>query len=679
MNIAKFPLTKITPFFVLGILCAYYLNPNLYVSISFFVLNILLLLYFYVQNKKEIVQKPYFSYTIFFLFFWIGINTTLIHNESIREEHYTKFTTNYSTIQDVYVILDEKLKTTPKYTRYIAQVTHIGTRKTNGKILLAIQKDSVINNLTIGTKLKVRGELVANFKPNNPNQFDYGKYLENKGIFAQVFTVKNAIHFDPNPIKNVNYYTSYFRNKITQNLEKKGFKKEELAVVSALILGQQQDISPEVLQDYQYAGAVHILSVSGLHVGFILVFLTFILNFLPKNKFSNWIKLLVVLLGLWLFALVAGLAPSVVRSTVMFSFVAIGIFLKRETYIMHTLLVSMFLILLFKPLFLFDIGFQLSYLALFFILWLQPMLEALWIPKNKISGYFWDILTVSFAAQIGAMPLSIYYFHQFPGLFFVTNLVLIPFLSIIMVVGVLVLLLAFFNIIPFFLMYILQQSIAIMNAFIKYIASIEAFVISNIPLSFSLLIASYGVLFTWVFWIKKPSFYKAILALVSILLFQILYISSQWSEQRKQDLIVFNIKNNTVIGERLGKNITLYSLKDIPKNSFEEKTLQNYATANFCTITSTKPLQNVLLFGDKKILIIDSSSITIPRENPDIVLLIESPKINLDRLIAQWRPRQIIAGSTNYKSYIKRWEQTCKHKNIPFHSIYEKGYYKISD
>ena len=179
-------------------------------------------------------------------------------------------------------------------------------------------------------------------------------------------------------------------------------------MVSALILGQQQDISKEILNDYQYAGAIHILSVSGLHVGFILLFLTFLLKPIPKNKLGNTIRLIIIIICLWGFAILAGLSPSVIRSVTMFSFVAVGMYLKRSTNIFHTLLVSMFLILFFQPSFLFDVGFQLSYLSLFFILWLQPLLSNIWTPKNKIVNYFWDILTVSFAAQIGAFPLSIF-------------------------------------------------------------------------------------------------------------------------------------------------------------------------------------------------------------------------------------------------------------------------------
>ena len=164
---------------------------------------------------------------------------------------------------------------------------------------------------------------------------------------------------------------------IIKNLENHHFKKEELSVVIALILGQQQDISKEVLRDYQYAGAVHILSVSGLHVGFILLFITTLLKPIPNSRKGTIVKLIITLVSLWAFGLLAGMAPSVVRSVTMFSFVAIGLFLRRSVNIYHSLLVSMLLILLFRPSFLFDVGFQLSYLALFFIVWLQPLFKSI--------------------------------------------------------------------------------------------------------------------------------------------------------------------------------------------------------------------------------------------------------------------------------------------------------------
>ena len=677
MKILQFPIVRITFWFVLGIIVAYYYKLNINYVFGLLAISTLVFGYFLFQSYNKFEQKKGFSISLYFLFFVIGITTTLVHNDTFRANHYIHNATNFDANHQIQVTIIEKLKNTTNNNRYIAEITQIDHKTASGKFLLNLKKDSITKDFVIGTRLKIEEQLVRNFKPNNPNQFDHGKYLETKGIYAQVFAETSQLKISSIIDRDIWYYTSTFRNKIILNLEKSGFKKEELAVISALILGQQQDISPEVLRDYQYAGAVHILSVSGLHVGFILLFITFLLKPLPKNKYGNIIRLTVILVSLWLFALVAGLAPSVVRSAAMFSFVAIGMFLNRETNIFHTMLVSLFLILLVEPLFLFDIGFQLSYIALFFILWLQPMLKSLWEPRNKMVTYFWDIITVSFAAQIGAMPLSIYYFHQFPGLFFVTNLVLIPCLSVIMAIGVLLMLLAYFDFVPLFLSKIVEWSITFTNAYIKWIASIETFIIKDIPLSFSLLITSYLLVFSWIIWFKKPHFTKLILALGSVLIFQLLLVTTNWQSENKKELIVFNSKRSTIIGERLGKKIMLYTSDTLRENSFEKKMLQSYVTANFCEISNYKSIRNTIYFNNNKILIIDKSIVYKNTMNPDIIILRESPKINLERLLSAIKPKIIIADASNYKSYVAIWKKTCAKEKIRFHSIYEKGFYRL--
>jgi len=678
MKILQFPIVRITFWFILGILFAYYENPSILFGFSILGFTFLILGCVFLKSNNSFNQKKSFALSLYALFFSVGITTTIIHNETFQKNHYTQNPNYFEGHHNFRIVIQEKLKNTANNNRYIGQIIQIDQQKAVGKILLNIKRNSTSKDFIPGTPLQVEDQLVKNFKPNNPNQFDYGKYLETKGIYAQVFTESSQLKVSSNIEKTIWFYTSRFRNTIIENLAKSGFKKEELAVVVALILGQQQDISPEILRDYQYAGAVHILSVSGLHVGFILLFINFILKPLPKNHIGNIIRLIVVLISLWLFALVAGLAPSVVRSATMFSFLAVGMFLNRQTNMYHTTLASLFLILLIEPLFLFDIGFQLSYIALFFILWLQPMLKKLWQPKNIVLTYFWDILTVSFAAQIGAFPLSIYYFHQFPGLFFVTNLVLIPCLSVVMALGVVLMILAYFDTVPVLLSKTVEISITIMNEFIKWVASIESFVIKDIPLSFSLLIASYLIIFAWVIWFKKPTFYKVAFALGSVLVFQILFMSTNWMETNKEELIVFNVSKKSIIGERKGKKITFFTNDTLTENGFEKKMMQSYATANFCEIQKSKPMNNTLYFHDQKILIIDKTSIHHTTIQPDIIVLRNSPKVNFERLLTEVKPKIIIADASNYKSYVTAWKASCIKEKIPFHSTYEKGFYKLN-
>ena len=361
----------------------------------------------------------------------------------------------------------------------------------------------------------------------------------------------------------------------------------------------------------------------------------------------------------------------------MFSFVAIGMYLRRSTYIYHSVLVSALLILLFQPSFLFEVGFQLSYLALFFILWLQPLLAQLWSPKNKIVNYFWQILTVSFAAQIGVLPLSIFYFHQFPGLFFVTNLVIIPFLSAIMALGVLVMLLAAFDWVPLFLSQLLEGCISILNKVIHLIASLEEYIFRDIPFNWILLLSSYLLLIATIIWIKKPDFNRLVLLLSTILIFQLCYFNTQWTIANQKEFIVFNSMKNTIIVERKGNNIRLFANDSLLKFANKNHLINAYVTANFSSIKNKKKLENLLFFNNTKILILDSSAVYSTKLRPDIVLLTQSPKINLERLLQTIRPKIIVADASNYQSLIKQWKATCFQEKTAFHATSEKGYYKL--
>lgn len=679
MKVLLFPLARITIGFISGILFAYYFHPSLPIlfillSISISVFGILYILF---KNKSKYIF--YFGLTTYLLSFLIGISTQVIHIDHFQKSNYSHITTIFEEPHSISVIIREKLKSTPFSDRYIALINSVDEKKQTGRIILNIQKDSLYHEFEIGAPLLIKGILSKNRPPNNPNQFDYSKYLENKQIYAQLYADVDEIKIGTEIEKNIWYYSSKLRTRIIRNLEKNNFHKTELNVAIALIMGQQQDISPEIIRDYQYAGAVHILSVSGLHIGFILIFVTFILKPIPNTKRGSFIKLLIILASLFTFGIIAGLAPSVVRSVTMFSFVAIGNHLRRSVNIYHTLLVSILLILLFEPSFLFDVGFQLSYLALFFIIWLQPILASIWLPKNKISKYIWDILTVSFAAQIGTLPLSIYYFHQFPGLFFVTNLIIIPLLSIIMILGVLVMLLAAFNSIPVFLSQLLEWSIYYLNKIINTIASLEQFIIQDIPLHFYLLLSSYLVVITAIIWLKKPNFNKLVLVLISIIIVQISYLSIQWNIQNEQEWIVFNIKRNTLLAERNGENITVYANDSILKTAQKNNTLKSYRIGNLSRVRAKKELKNLFYFNGKKIFILDSSGIFPKNIHPDIIILTQSPKINFERLLQTIKPKMVVADASNYKTIQKQWKATCLKQKIPFHATSEKGYYKLND
>ena len=677
MKVLQFPLARMTIGFLTGILVAYYFKPtpSFVFELLFIASCVFVIAYFF--SKRNAANAIYFGLATYFLAFGIGASTQIIHTDSFQKSNYIHEKSIFDKPHLISVAIKEKLRSSAYNDRYIVLVNQIDGKKKSGRILLNVRKDSLNHSFEIGTHLQIKGSLYQNSPAKNPNQFDYGKYLENKQIYAQMYAEASDIKMGSIMEKDIWYYTAKLRTKIIRNLEKTHFNKAELHVAIALILGQQQDISPEIIRDYQFAGAVHILSVSGLHIGFILLFVTFILKPFPNTRRGSFIKLIIILLSLSSFGFIAGLAPSVLRSVTMFSFVAIGMYLRRSTNIFHTLLVSMLLILLFEPSFLFDVGFQLSYVALFFILWLQPLLSQLWMPKTVISKYFWDILTVSFAAQIGAFPLSIYYFHQFPGLFFVTNLVIIPFLSIIMGLGVLVMVLAAFDTIPLFLVQFLEWSIFILNKIINSIASLEQFIIQDIPFNWQLLLSVYVLLIATIIWFKKPSFNRMVLAMLTLIVFQITYFQTHGTVQNQMELVIFNTKKSSLIAERNGENITVYANDSLLKSVSKNKTFTSYSMGNFSSLKAKKRLQNLIYFNGKKILIVDSVAVYPKNSRPDIVVLTQSPKINFERFLQTTKPKMVVADGSNFRTIQKLWKATCLKQKIPFHATGEKGFYRL--
>ncbi|UUF15954.1 MULTISPECIES: ComEC/Rec2 family competence protein [Flavobacterium] len=678
MKVLDFPLAKITISFLFGILVSYYCLPSIQISfISLGICSALFCISFFLSKKNK-KTNLFFGISSALISFCTGICVLLIHTDTFDKSNYTHSKTVFEKPQFITFTLREKLKSNDYNDRYIGLVNTVENKTYSGKIIVNIQKDSTQNPLIIGNTIKVKTILQRTSSSKNPNQFDYAKYLADKQIYAQVYCKKSEIKISQTIKKDIWYYSGRLHATILKNLESAHFSKDEMNVALALILGQQQEISADIIKDYQYSGATHVLSVSGLHVGFIMLFIMFILKPVPNTRKGSAIKLFSILISLAGFAVISGLSPSVLRSVVMFSFVAIGNHLRRSGNIYHTLLVSILLILLFEPYFLFDVGFQLSYLALYFIVWLQPILKKIWSPKNKIAIYIWDSLTVSFAAQIGTLPLCLYYFHQFPGLFFVTNIIILPVLSFIMIAGIIVMLFAMFKSPPEILVYIFEKSVFILNQMIHYVASFESFVIQDISFNFYYLVTLYFVIISAIICSKKPTYNKLVIVFVSIILLQLSFIYTKKETADQKELIVYNIKKNTLISKRFGNNITLFTSDTTRDKISKNNAFNSYLVGNFSVLNKSQRIGNVLFFNGKKISIIDSTGVYENKNKPDIVILTQSPKINIDRVLIELHPKIIIADGTNAYAIQKMWKLSCEKKNIPFHATAEKGFYRLN-
>jgi competence protein ComEC len=251
-------------------------------------------------------------------------------------------------------------------------------------------------------------------------------------------------------------------------------------------------------------------------------------------------------------------------------------------------------------------------------------------------------------------------------------------LGFIMSLGVFVMVLAAFNWVPFYPAKALELSIYYLDKIINTIASFESFIIKDIPLNTSLLITGYLVLIAMVVWFKKTNFKSLTFLLITIIALQISSIKTKWEVQNQEEFVVFNTKKNTLLLERNGFNTTLYANDSLLKTHEKNNLISSYHSGNFCTLKHKRQLQNIIYFKGNKILILDSSMVYPKTIQPDVLLLTQSTRVNLDRVLQNIKPKIIVADGSNYKTIQKRWKQTCAQQKIPFHSTSEKGFYKIN-
>ncbi|MBT8384782.1 MAG: ComEC family competence protein [Bacteroidia bacterium] len=631
---------------------------------------VILVIIFLIYHKSISINY-YFTFFTFLIFILIGIAAITFKNDLFKKNHYTHFLSdNYKSIIEI----DDVLKPNLYYDNYNAKVIQLNSKNVYGKIKVNVFKDSIKERLKVGDQIVLTQKFDAIQPPLNPYQFNYKNYLKNQQIYHQISIKNNDYLYLKNNRKSFKRWAFTIREQVNKALIENGFKGEELAIINALLLGQRQDISEEVMQNFQKAGAVHILAVSGLHIGIIMLLLNFLLKPLEILKKGPEIKLVFVVLFLWFFAFVAGLSPSVVRAVTMFTAVAIALTSKNTINTYKTLIISIFILLLINPYYLFEVGFQMSYLAVFFIVWLQPLLYKLWKPKLKLVDYSWQLLTVSTAAQLGVLPLSLYYFHQFPGLFFISNLIIIPFLGAILGVGILIILLASLKILPPFLALFYENIIFLLNQTVGWIAQQESFLFQNISFSIISLIFTYLLIVSFFKWfeIKKPNY--LIITLFALILLQTNILIEIYKSSAIDEFIILNKSRQSVLIQRTGQQVSIDHTLENPDLN-EDSSIKSYLIgSNTDLVSAENKLKNVYALDKKKLLVVDSLGVYLIKKNKsDIILLTSSPKINLDRLITEVDPKIIIADASNFKSYISLWQKTCKINNIKFHYTVKDG------
>lgn len=672
MKQLNFTIIKLTCCLIVGILIAHFLTIPLQFSIVSCFTLIVLLLISYIISIRQLEKTVWFGILAFITTISIGILVVNVSDQRQFEDHYSKVILDENDAShNIIFKIREVLKPTAYHDKYVVDILKVDDTAVSGKVLLNVPKDLLSEVLQVDTVIwsSVNFSLVNT--PLNPYQFNYATYLKRQYIDHQIFVESTHLLKISSQPSTIYGYAARLRKTINTKLKAFDFEPDERAIIDALLLGQRKDISQETYNNYINAGTVHILAVSGLHVGIILLLLNRIFQPLVRLKHGNYIKIIIILFIMWGFAIIAGLSPSISRAVLMFTVVAIGMNLKRPVNIYNTLAISMFFLLLIKPMFLFEVGFQMSYLAVLAIVTIHPLLTRLWTPPNKFVNYFWNLLCVSTAAQIGVVPISLYYFHQFPGLFFLSNLVILPFLGFILGLGILVILLALLNLLPQPLADLFGLFISTMNNFVSWISQQESFVFRNISFGIVFVVASYILIISLYAYLKKANYSGLVIVLIAILMAQ----GAFWYERETQtnEFVIFHKSKFSLLGIKSKDKLMVATNMDSNAKK-RDRVIANYTVGNSIVSTSTSSLKSVYNVNGKTMLVVDSLGIyNVKSFQPEFVLLRNSPKINLNRLIDSINPEIIIADGSNYKSYIERWKATCDIHKIPFHQTSEKG------
>lgn len=550
-------------------------------------------------------------------------------------------------------------------------------RRGRGLVQIYLKKDKAsvhfLDTLKYGAVLWVRGRPDEIRPLRNPGGFDFRLYMSRKGIHFQDYITREEIKYIGSGSPNIIVGAAMrWRRQLIRLLHHYLPNVEERSIAEALILGQKDEIDIEQRRAYAAAGAMHILAVSGLHVGIIYMIVAMLLKPLERRAAGKVVRLVTLFVCLWGFAFITGLSASVLRAVTMFSIVLVAESVGRKTNIYNSLALAAFLLLLYDPNFLFHVGYQLSFLAVLGIVYLQPSLYRLWAAPHWFLDKIWAITCVSIAAQLATAPLSIYYFNQFPTWFLLSNLLVIPAAFLILSTGIALFFVHFFSAwLAGWVGAVLELLVAGLNSFVGFI---EGLPLSQIfPIAFSatqtwLLYILFFLLLCW--WHTRRYQWFRLAAFV----FTLFILSKAWlivSRHEKNELVIYEMTGYTALDyqttgrvfhyfdEAFKKEERLYNLNVRP-HLIEEGTLAPFVSHAGNWLPATSLLPDTLVAVSAGNLKVFHLTRPLPRyeafQTPLTadLLLVSNNSLWPGDLQKYFSPAEVVFDGTNRYSYLQR-------------------------
>ncbi|WP_337043393.1 ComEC/Rec2 family competence protein [Emticicia sp. 17c] len=682
MKFNAFPVVRYLLYLIAGIVIYFYTH---YFHTTFYYVAIAVLVAFLgsIYLKKPLLRGA-LGLLLFVLSGWIiAFRSTAINQDS----HFI----NHGGFSYYQAIISSNIETKAKTYKAEAEIKAIKTPEgwlpSTGKVLLYFNKDAH-QKPEYGDIFLIKNQPQAVEPPKNPAEFDYRRYLENKGIYAYHFlpeaTYLRLGHAPASAILAFAYKANHYADSVFKTRLK---TVHEYAITNAMVVGTRDDIDNELLDAYSASGAIHVLSVSGMHVAILFGVISFLLAFLKKRgKYGSWIFMGLVLVILWAYAVFTGLSATVLRATVVFSFIEIGRTFFRRHNIYNTLALSAFLLLCWNPYWLLDVGFQLSYLAIIGIVYLHPYLNQLVNPTNPLIRIIWEGTVVCFTAQLFTFLLSIYYFHQFPTYFLIANPFVALFSFAILPVGLALLVFAAIPVVADVLAWVLKLSCLCLNETTRLIEKLPLSTLKGFSISIPELLVWYVILFLIIaFFLRIEHKYLKLAALL-ITGLALLNIYEDYRQSHQKELTFHYLPQQGGISIIDGKSATFladsgvindkkaYSFRI--KNYYDQQGVLNQYKLPLSTYRNQQGI-TLLDFEGKRIVWLQKSFRGKLQGKADFVLLSNNALRNLQNLSANFQAGLIILDGSNKRYLVEKLRHQADSLHLNLIALQDTGAYTV--
>jgi len=671
---SNIPFFRIMIPFVLGILvCIHFNFPVINIVFLILLLIVPILLAFKKEQNTFTKHLLLISVDVFlFLFASQLVNAgNLKHNKNYYGNYFKAGASNYiiATINELPIEKERFVKCFLKVNEINVDGKYL---KTKGNIIAYFKRSVNDKTLVPGATVIFRSKLLEVDPPRNPFEFDYKNYLHNKQIYHTAFVDTNAFKVldVPVQINKIWYNGLLIKQHILRTLKQSALTPVAYGICAALLTGYDDEIDKQVVESFSHSGTLHVLSVSGLHTGLIYLVLSFLFDLIDKKKRYKILKFILITILLWAFALITGFSAPVLRAVIMLNLLGFGrIFYRADQRMqINVLLVSAFILLCYDPFFITDVGFLLSYFAVFGLIYFQPKLMANWQPSNYLSRELWKGTTASFAATISTLPLTLFYFKQFPVWFFICNIVVVP-------ASFVILLLAFLIILKIgFAALIINYLVNALVGFITFFNSASYGFIDAIDFSFydALFLSFFIVILTLS--IQQRSYRRLSFCLILLVWWQTSALVLSYNTKTEDSLTVYQVNKNNVL---VLKNKTHSTINHLDSGQFIFHIKPHITSFNNSALT--EKTFNYIKTNSRSALLLDKKDQwpDISYDKIDLLVLANNFKIRENDLEAFSSLKTIVMDGSNTNYSIKKVEELCRKFGLELIKTKEQGAYTL--